>query len=93
MSATEISLLITAITAPLTGLIVAVIKAVNIAINREVIRRQAVTTVETKNGEIAELKQDVTERDETIADRNATIEELRHDKRQLWLMVEGSGSR
>ncbi len=82
MTAAEISLLITAITAPLTGLIVAVWKAVNIAINREVIRRQAVATVDGKNNEIAELKQDVTERD-------ATIQELRHEKQQLWDMLAG----
>ncbi len=80
MTATEISLLITAITAPLTGLVVAVLKAWNIAINREVIRRQAISTVEGKNSEIAELKQDVVERDETI-------QELRQEKRQLWAML------
>ncbi|MDQ3548210.1 MAG: hypothetical protein M3439_05250 [Chloroflexota bacterium] len=80
MTATELSLLITAITAPLTGLFVAVWKAVNIAINREVIRRQAISTVETKNAEIDELKQDVTERD-------AAIQELRQEKRQLWAML------
>ncbi len=81
MTATEISLLITAITAPLTGLLVAVWKAVNIAINREVIRRQAISTVETKNSEIDELKQDVTECE-------AAVEELRQEKRQLWAMLE-----
>lgn len=80
MTVAEISMLITAIAAPLTGLLVAVWKAVNIAINREVIRRQAVTTVETKNAEIDELKQDVVERDETI-------QELRQEKRQLWAML------
>ncbi len=80
MTATEISLLITAITVPLTSFLVTVWKAVNIAINREVIRRQAISTVETKNSEIDELKQDVTERD-------ATIQELRQEKRQLWAML------
>ncbi len=80
MTVAEISMLITAITAPLTGLLVAVWKAVNIAINREVIRRQAISTVETKNAEIDELKQDVVERDETI-------QELRQEKRQLWAML------
>ncbi len=83
MTATEISLLITAITAPsVTGLVVAVWKAVNIAINREVIRRQAIATVDGKNSEIAELKQDVTERD-------ATIQELKKEKHQLWEMLDG----
>ncbi len=81
MTAAEISMLITAIAAPLGGLIVAIWKAVNIAINREVIRRQAISTVETKNAEIDELKQDVVERDETI-------QELRQEKRQLWAMLE-----
>ncbi len=81
MTATELSLLITAITVPLTSFLVAVWKAVNIAINREVIRRQAISTVETKNAEIDELKQDVVERDETI-------QELRQEKRQLWAMLE-----
>lgn len=82
MTVAEISMLITAIAAPLTGLLVAVWKAVNIAINREVIRRQAISTVETKNSEIDELKQDAAERD-------ATIQELRQEKRQLWAMLEG----
>ncbi len=81
MTATEISLLITAITAPLTGLLVAVWKAVNIAINREVIRRQAISTVETKNAEIDELKQDLTEKDEEV-------QELKQNNRQLWAMLE-----
>lgn len=82
MTVAELSMLITAIAAPLTGLLVAVWKAVNIAINREVIRRQAISTVEIKNAEIDELKQDVTE-------RNATIEELRQEKQQLWAMLAG----
>lgn len=81
MTVAEISMLITAIAAPLTGLLVAVRKAVNIAINREVIRRQAIATVEGKNDEIEELKKEVTE-------RNETIQELRQEKRQLWAMLE-----
>ncbi len=80
MTVTELSLLITAITVPLTSLAVAIWKGINIAINREVIRRQAVSTVETKNAEIDELKQDVVERD-------AAIQELRQEKRQLWAML------
>ncbi len=80
MTVAEISTLIAAIAVPLGGLIAAIRKAWNIAINREVIRQQAIATVEGKNAEIDELKQDVTERDETI-------QELRQEKRQLWAML------
>lgn len=85
MTVTELSLLITAITVPLTSFLVAAWKAVNIAINREVIRRQAISTVETKNAEIDELKQDV-------AECEAAVQELRQEKRQLWAMLDGRTS-